>query len=70
MQDTARATVEPLRVGRAGVREPELAASVRDADLAAVEMAGEDEVEHAGRHLVDHIREMAEQDAEIGVRVG
>ena len=43
--DAAGPPVEPLRVGPAHVREPELAAPVRDADLAGVEMAGEDEVE-------------------------
>jgi hypothetical protein len=51
------------------VREPELAASVRNADLARVEMAGEDEVESTCRQLVDHVREMAEQDPKIRVGI-
>src|SRR5688572_30603701 len=33
-------------------------------------MAGEDEVEAARFHAVDHLREVAEQDAEVCVRVG
>ena len=52
------------------MREPELAAAVRNDDLAAVEVSCKHEVEDAGRELVDHAREVAEQDAEVGIRVG
>ena len=52
------------------MREPELAARVRQADLAVVHVAGEHEVERAPAARIDDAREVAEEDAEVRVRVG
>ena len=52
------------------MREPELAARVRDRELPVVEVSGEDEVEGTGLDPVDDAREVTEEDAEVGGRVG
>src|SRR5215218_4672190 len=46
--------------------ETQLPEAVRNADLAPVQVACEHKIEHAGRHLVDHVREVAEEDAKVG----
>jgi hypothetical protein len=47
--------------------KPELRPGQWDADLAVVHMAGEHQVERARRERVEHLRVVAEQDAEVGV---
>src|SRR5205085_12062178 len=49
------------------MREPEPPAWIRHGDLAVVHVAGEHEVESARLELVEHPREMAEQDPEVRV---
>ena len=65
-----RPLVEALDVAPAQVGEPQAPAGERDADLAGVQVSGEDEVERARPEPVDHARKMAEQDAQVGGRVG
>ena len=50
--------------------EPELAAEVRQRDLPVMEVPGEYEMEDARLEAVDHPWKVAEQDAQIGVRIG
>ena len=50
------------------MREAQLAARVRQRDLAVVHVAGEHEVEAAGLEAVEDAREVAEQDPEVGAR--
>ena len=52
------------------MREGDAPARERQADLAGMKMAGEDQVERADRQPPRHAGEMAEQEAERGVRVG
>ena len=61
--------VQTLDVSRTQVREAQLASRIRDDDLAGVQVAGEDEVEHTGDAL-DDPGEVAEQDSERRVPVG
>ena len=42
----------------------------READLAAVGVTGEDEVERPGWQAIDRVREVGEQDAQVGRRIG
>ena len=39
-------------------------------DLACVEMSGQNKVESAFRQPVDHVREVAEQDSQVRLRIG
>ena len=70
MQHAARALVQPLHVRPTDMGEPQLPAGVRNGDLAGVEMTREHEIEDAGLELVDHLREVAEQDPQIRIRIG
>ena len=70
MQDAARSFVDALDVRPTHMGEPEPPAGVRNANLTSMEMAGEDEVEDARLKEVDHLREVAEENAQIGLRVG
>src|SRR3954470_13274615 len=70
VQHRARTPVQAARVGEARVGEPDLPARIGDRDLSVVEMAGEDEVEDARLERVDDARVMAEEDPQVGVRVG
>jgi hypothetical protein len=51
------------------VGEPELSAAVRDRDLTVVEMAGEDQVVGVGPEAVEDVREVAQQDSEVGLGI-
>ena len=62
--------VQPLDLPGPEVREPELAAGEREHDLARVQVSGEDEVERPGRDAPHDAREVAEEDAEVGLGVG
>ena len=52
-----------------GMREPEPAARPGHADLAAVQVAGEDDIDPPGSEPGQDVGEMAEQDAQIGAHV-
>src|SRR5207244_6817658 len=64
-----RPLVERLGVAPAQVREPELPESVRDRDLAVVEVAGEHQAERPLRQAIEDGRNMAQEDPEVGVAV-
>ena len=66
MQHAAGTLVHPLDVRPPQVGEPEPAARVRHRDLPSVEVARQDEIEDAGLHPVDHLREVTQQDAQVG----
>ena len=51
------------------MREEDLAARVRQADLAAVEMSRQDEVEASRLEQVEHARVVAEENREVGLDV-
>jgi hypothetical protein len=51
------------------VREAQPAAGPGHADLARVQVAGENEVEGSFGQPIDDIREVAEEDAQVGVVV-
>ena len=59
---------DALRVAGARMGEQQPPAAVRDHDLAGVEMTGEDQAPAARRCEVERAREVAEQEAEGGVR--
>ena len=61
---------EALPVRRAQVLQPHLAAGRGDADLSAVQVPCEDQVELARCERPHVVREVHEQDAEVRVRVG
>ena len=69
MQRRRRPPVQAADVRPAQVGEPGAPSEPREADLAGVQMAREDELEHARLEPVDHVWEMAEQDAEVGARI-
>jgi hypothetical protein len=62
--------VQAFDVRPADVREPQAAARPGHADLAGVQMAGENEIERTRRQPVDNAWEVAEQDPKIGLGVG
>ena len=49
------------------MREPQLPARVREADLAVVHVAGDDEVERARGKLVDERGEVRDEDPQVGL---
>src|SRR6187397_314432 len=59
--------VDALTLAGARMREQQLPTRVRDADLPAVEMAGEDELVRARGQPAADPREVAEEDAQVGV---
>ena len=61
-----RPAVDPLPVARTQVLQAKLPTREGDADLPAVRVPGEDEVEGARRQPVGDAREVAEEDAEVG----
>ena len=67
MQYPSRAPVEPARVPRTAMGQAHLSTRVREADLAVVHVAGDDEVEGAGRKAVDEGREMDDEDAQVSL---
>jgi hypothetical protein len=69
MEDAGGSPVQPLDVRPANVREPKSPAGVGNADLSGMKVAGKDEVEDARPKPVDHLREVAEKDSQVGVRV-
>jgi hypothetical protein len=62
--------VEAFDVRPANVREAKPPAREGNADLARVEMACKDQVEDARFEPVDHLREVAEEDAKVGLGIG
>ena len=70
MQDASRSPIQPLGIRPPQVCQPDLAVPVWDDDLPRVQVTGENEVEDTGLEPVDHVREVAEQDAEVGVGIG
>jgi hypothetical protein len=52
------------------VGEPESPTRVRHRDLPGVEVARKDEIEGAGLQPVDHLRKVAQQDAQVGGGIG
>src|SRR5205823_2482777 len=62
--------VEAAHVRPAEACQPQAAARPGDADLSRVQVAGADQVEGAGREAVDDVRVVAEQDPQVGLRVG
>ena len=62
--------VDAADVGPADVRQPQLPPGQGTQIWPRVQVAGENEVERACRKPVDDVREVAEQDAQVGVRVG
>ena len=61
---------KPFPVARSQVLEAQLAARRRDADLPAVEVAGENDVELTRPQRLHRVREVDEQDAEVGLGIG
>src|SRR5215216_6744027 len=70
VQRSSRPLVQPLDVRPSDVGQAQLPAGIRQADLAGVEMAGEDEVEETRLQPVDHLWEVTEEDPQLGIRVG
>ena len=70
MEHAAGPLVEAFDIRPADVGEAQPPAWIRQADLTGMEMTGEDEIEYARLEPVDHLRKVAEQDAEVGFRVG
>src|SRR5919109_4248468 len=70
MEHPSRRLVQPLPVTRTQMLEPELSPRCREADLPAVQMPRENEVERARLEPLDHVGEMREEDANVGVRIG
>ena len=62
--------VEAFHVSRTEVREAQAASRERHDDLTGVEVPGEDQVERALGNAPHDAREMTEEDAEVGGRVG
>src|SRR5439155_3003121 len=70
MERWAVPPVETVDVAPAWMRERDPADRKRQRDLAGMQMAGEDEIESTFRQPVDHVREVAEQDSQVRLRVG
>jgi hypothetical protein len=70
VQHAAGLLVQAFDIGPADVGEPQSPARIGDGDLSRVQVAREDEVERPGLESVDHLREVAEQDAQVGAAIG
>src|SRR5215210_4787688 len=70
MERGRRTLVQALDVVPAEVGEPEASAGERHADLPRVQVARNNEMKRPRTELVDDTREVAEQDAQVRLRVG